>query len=98
MGGSHVMMIPGAWEPRRRSGAVLEPLPSTPGQPPLILRPFDTPRVVPGPVEERPAQDERRVEGPRPDAQRPKQIGRSKLIFAAALVIAAAIVYLLVIR
>ena len=72
MVGSHVMMIPGAWEPRRRSGAVAEPLTSVP--------------IV------------RRVEGPRLDAQRPEQTSRSKLIFAVTLIIAAAIVYLLVIR
>jgi hypothetical protein len=28
-----MMMIPGAWEPRPRSGAVVEPLPPAPGRP-----------------------------------------------------------------
>jgi hypothetical protein len=33
MVGSHMMMIPGAWEPRPRSGAVVEPLASAPRRP-----------------------------------------------------------------
>jgi hypothetical protein len=33
MVGSNMMMIPGAWEPRRRSGAVVEPPASAPRPP-----------------------------------------------------------------
>jgi hypothetical protein len=33
MVGSNMMMIPGAWEPRPRSRAVVEPVASAPGRP-----------------------------------------------------------------